>query len=184
VISKKKPPHTLRGTRYEVRAHRKASRCLAGCVDVRGVGRDTLRLPRLAHLAARPTHTGRRSHREQGSRELRGQRPHLRREARLARRAYRGRLVRAAPHRADHARECLASATAPTRAPKDESERAAASANLLERRFAADAPNRKWIADFTSIWTAEGWLYVATVIDLFPGRVVEHLLKRMAQRCH
>ncbi|SFM00955.1 putative transposase [Methylorubrum salsuginis] len=56
--------------------------------------------------------------------------------------------------------------------PKDEGERAAASPNLLERRFAADALNRKWIADFTYIWTAEGWLTVAAVIDLFSRRVV------------
>ncbi len=48
--------------------------------------------------------------------------------------------------------------------PKDEGVRAAAAANLLERQFAADGPNRKWIADFTYIWTAEGWLYVAVVI--------------------
>ena len=34
------------------------------------------------------------------------------------------------------------------------------------------APNRKWIADFTYVWTAEGWLYVAAVIDLFSRRVV------------
>jgi putative transposase len=34
------------------------------------------------------------------------------------------------------------------------------------------APNRKWIADFTYIWTAEGWLYVAAVLDLFSRRVV------------
>ena len=33
-------------------------------------------------------------------------------------------------------------------------------------------PNRKWIADFTYIRTAEGWLYVAAVIDLFSRRVV------------
>ena len=56
--------------------------------------------------------------------------------------------------------------------PKDAGERAAASPNLLERQFAADGPNRKWIADFTYIWTAEGWLYVAAVIDLFSRRVV------------
>lgn len=56
--------------------------------------------------------------------------------------------------------------------PKDEGERATTSPNLLERRFPADAPNRKWIADFTYIWTAEGWLYVAAVIDLFSRRVV------------
>jgi putative transposase len=45
-------------------------------------------------------------------------------------------------------------------------------ANVLDRGFAAVAPNRKWIADFTYIWTAEGWLYVAAVIDLFSRRVV------------
>ena len=39
-------------------------------------------------------------------------------------------------------------------------------------RFEAAAPNRKWIADFTYVWTAEGWLYVAAVIDLFSRRVV------------
>lgn len=56
--------------------------------------------------------------------------------------------------------------------PRDEGTRAQASPNLLERQFAADGPNRKWVADFTYIWTAEGWLYVAAVIDLFSRRVV------------
>ena len=42
-----------------------------------------------------------------------------------------------------------------------------ASPNLLDRAFKASAPNQKWIADFTYIWTAQGWLYVAAVIDLF-----------------
>jgi putative transposase len=36
----------------------------------------------------------------------------------------------------------------------------------------AERPNQKWIADFTYVWTAEGWLYVAAVIDLFSRRVV------------
>jgi putative transposase len=44
--------------------------------------------------------------------------------------------------------------------------------NLLDRQFVADAPNRKWVADFTYIWTAEGWLYVAVVLDLYSRRVV------------
>jgi putative transposase len=43
---------------------------------------------------------------------------------------------------------------------------------VLERSFDASAPNRKWIADFTYVWTAEGWLNVAAVIDLFSRRVV------------
>ncbi len=49
---------------------------------------------------------------------------------------------------------------------------AAVSANVLDRRFEAQAPNRKWVADFTYIWTGEGWLYVAAVLDLFSRRVV------------
>ena len=44
--------------------------------------------------------------------------------------------------------------------------------NVLDRSFEASAPNRRWIADFTYIWTAEGWLYVAAVVDLFSRRVV------------
>ena len=48
----------------------------------------------------------------------------------------------------------------------------AISANVLDRRFEAPAPNRKWVADFTYIWTGEGWLYVAAVLDLFSRRVV------------
>lgn len=48
----------------------------------------------------------------------------------------------------------------------------AVSPNVLNRQFDAPAPNRKWVADFTSLWTAEGWLYVAAVLDLFSRRVV------------
>jgi putative transposase len=58
------------------------------------------------------------------------------------------------------------------RLPADAGERNAVAPNLLERRFEASAPNRRWIADFTYVWTAEGWLYVAAVIDLFSRRVV------------
>ena len=58
--------------------------------------------------------------------------------------------------------------------PKDAGDRlmAALSPNLLDRQFEAERPNQKWIADFTYVWTAEGWLYVAAVIDLFSRRVV------------
>lgn len=44
--------------------------------------------------------------------------------------------------------------------------------NLLDGDFLADAPNRKWAGDISYIWTAEGWLYLAVVIDLFSRRVV------------
>ena len=60
------------------------------------------------------------------------------------------------------------------RLPPDKGERmtSAISPNLLDRQFTATAANHKWIADFTYIWTAEGWLYVAAVVDLFSRRVV------------
>jgi putative transposase len=45
-------------------------------------------------------------------------------------------------------------------------------ANTLDRDFQADRPNAKWVADFTYVWTAEGWLYVAVVLDLFSRRIV------------
>ena len=61
--------------------------------------------------------------------------------------------------------------------PKDTGERSAVSANLLDRAFEASAPNQKWIADFTYVWTAEGWLYVAAVVDLFSRRVVGWAMK-------
>lgn len=56
--------------------------------------------------------------------------------------------------------------------PKDRGERSAVAENVLDRQFQADAPNQKWVADFTYIWTAEGWLYVAVVLDLFSRRAV------------
>ncbi|MGY3464724.1 hypothetical protein ACVW0I_001595 [Bradyrhizobium sp. LM6.11] len=60
------------------------------------------------------------------------------------------------------------------RLPKDEGDRqvATVASNVLDRQFVAERPNQKWIADFTYIWTAEGWLYVSAVIDLFSRRVV------------
>jgi putative transposase len=48
----------------------------------------------------------------------------------------------------------------------------AVSPNVLNRQFDAPAPTRKWVAAFTYLWTAEGWLYVAAVVDLFSRRVV------------
>jgi len=49
--------------------------------------------------------------------------------------------------------------------------------NLLQREFEADAPNKKWLADFTYIWTAEGWLFVAVVLDLYSRRIVGWSMK-------
>lgn len=44
--------------------------------------------------------------------------------------------------------------------------------NKLDRNFAADAVNRKWLADITYVPTDEGWLYLAAVLDCFSRRIV------------
>ena len=44
--------------------------------------------------------------------------------------------------------------------------------NVLDRQFTATAPNQKWVADFTYLWTSEGWLFVAVVLDLYSRRAV------------
>jgi putative transposase len=46
------------------------------------------------------------------------------------------------------------------------------SPNLLERRFDVGERNRVWSGDITYVWTDEGWLYLAVVIDLFSRQVV------------
>jgi putative transposase len=53
-------------------------------------------------------------------------------------------------------------------------------ANVLGRRFDPGAPNTVWATDITYLWTWEGWVYLAVVLDLFSRRVVgwalaEHL---------
>jgi putative transposase len=44
--------------------------------------------------------------------------------------------------------------------------------NLLNQEFYAAAPDQKWVSDITYIETAEGWLYLASILDLFSRRVV------------
>jgi putative transposase len=44
--------------------------------------------------------------------------------------------------------------------------------NLLNRECTASAPNTKRVADITAIWTLEGWLYLAVVLDIFSQVVV------------
>lgn len=44
--------------------------------------------------------------------------------------------------------------------------------NLLEQNFMADKPDQKWVSDITYIWTGEGWLYLAVVLDLYSRRVI------------
>jgi putative transposase len=44
--------------------------------------------------------------------------------------------------------------------------------NLLNRDFSASAPNQKWVSDLTYVWTDEGWMYLAVVIDLYSRAVI------------
>ena len=44
--------------------------------------------------------------------------------------------------------------------------------NLLDHNFSADQPNQKWAGDITYIWTREGWLYLAVILDLHSRRVI------------
>ena len=74
-----------------------------------------------------------------------------------------GRLMRGAALRARPRRRAL---------PYDAGVRAIIAPNVLDRSFTATAPNQKWVADFTYVWTSEGWLFVAAVLDLFSRRVV------------
>ena len=49
--------------------------------------------------------------------------------------------------------------------------------NLLDRDFTPTAPNQVWTADMTYLWTDEGWLYLAIVLDLFNREVIGWSLK-------
>ena len=51
--------------------------------------------------------------------------------------------------------------------------------NTLNRQFAVAAPNRVWAGDITYIWTAEGWLYLAVVLDLYSRRVIACLTQEL-----
>jgi len=44
--------------------------------------------------------------------------------------------------------------------------------NVLARSFQAPMPNRRWVSDITYVWTEEGWLYLAAVMDLFQRQIV------------
>ena len=49
--------------------------------------------------------------------------------------------------------------------------------HLLERQFETEAPNRVWLSDITYIWTRQGWLYLAVVLDLYSRRVVGYAMQ-------
>jgi transposase InsO family protein len=54
--------------------------------------------------------------------------------------------------------------------------------NLLDRNFAASAPNEAWVGDITYVWTLEGWMYLAVLIDLHSRAVVGWALSERMTR--
>src|SRR5690606_39105071 len=44
--------------------------------------------------------------------------------------------------------------------------------DLLQRDFTAPAPNQRWVTDITYVRTAEGWLFLAAIVDLFSRKIV------------
>jgi putative transposase len=52
--------------------------------------------------------------------------------------------------------------------------------NLIKQDFCASRPNEKWVSDITYIWTEEGWVYLAVILDLFTRKIVGwHAAARM-----
>lgn len=54
--------------------------------------------------------------------------------------------------------------------------------NVMNQEFTATQPNEKWVTDITYIWTLEGWLYLASVMDLYSRKIVGwHMSDRMTK---
>jgi transposase InsO family protein len=54
--------------------------------------------------------------------------------------------------------------------------------NVLNREFSPSAPNRAWGTDITYLWTQQGWIYLAVVIDLYSRRVVGWSIDRRMKK--
>jgi putative transposase len=54
--------------------------------------------------------------------------------------------------------------------------------NVLNRDFSPSAPNQSWGTDITYLWTQEGWIYLAVVIDLYSRRVVGWSIDRRMKK--
>jgi transposase InsO family protein len=55
--------------------------------------------------------------------------------------------------------------------------------NLLNREFETRQPNEKWLGDITYIWTQEGWLYLAAIMDLFSRKIVGWAMENTLASC-
>lgn len=63
------------------------------------------------------------------------------------------------------------------KATTDSNHRLPVAPNLVKRDFTAAAPNRLWVTDITYLWTDEGWLYLAAIVDVFSRKVVGWAMK-------
>ena len=110
-----------------------------------------------AHAASRRTYGAPRLHAELRDRGIRVGRKRI---ARLLRQAG----LRGACH---PRKRRVAAAAVPTPPPDP-------ARDLVGRRFSAAAPDRVWCADLKQVWTREGWVHLAAVIDLYSRRIVGH----------
>ena len=58
----------------------------------------------------------------------------------------------------------------------------ARAANLLDQDFSAAVPNERWASDITYIWTGQGWLFLAVVMDLYSRRIIGWSMSRRINR--
>lgn len=68
------------------------------------------------------------------------------------------------------------------KATTDSNHKLATAKNILDQDFFADAPDQKWVGDITAIWTTDGWLYLAVVIDLYSRRVIGWSMSRRMKK--
>ena len=54
--------------------------------------------------------------------------------------------------------------------------------NVLNREFSPSAPNQAWGSDITYLWTQQGWIYLAVIIDLYSRRVVGWSIDRRMKK--
>lgn len=54
--------------------------------------------------------------------------------------------------------------------------------NHLNRQFTPEKPNTSWVADITYIWTREGWLYLATIMELYSRKIIGWALRKRLTR--
>ena len=65
---------------------------------------------------------------------------------------------------------------------KDSNHKLPVAQNILNRDFSPSAPNRAWGTDITYLWTQQGWVYLAVVIDLYSRRVVGWSMDRRMKK--